>query len=217
MSKAGVRIRAIAKKELVEFVRDWRTILAILVIPLLMFPLLFILFPLLLASEAAELDAMRVDVLVQANDVPAELGSMLNNSTLTITYEPLPLLDQLSSPSGVETSLRNGTYDIVVRLQLNETIVEYAVLYLSTSEQSLEARSRTFDVLSAWEENETVRRIDAAGLDQVKRLTRCVGTAMYRRVTWPLKENKQVWLCRCSYHLYWRSGPFLLQFNLRLT
>ena len=90
---------------------------------------------------------------------------MLNNSTLTITYEPLPLLDQLSSPSGVETSLRNGTYDIVVRLQLNETIVEYAVLYLSTSEQSLEARSRTFDVLSAWEENETVRRIDAAGLD----------------------------------------------------
>lgn len=165
MSKAGVRIRAIAKKELVEFVRDWRTILAILVIPLLMFPLLFILFPLLLASEAAELDAMRVDVLVQANDVPAELGSMLNNSTLTITYEPLPLLDQLSSPSGVETSLRNGTYDIVVRLQLNETIVEYAVLYLSTSEQSLEARSRTFDVLSAWEENETVRRIDAAGLD----------------------------------------------------
>ena len=165
MSKAGVRIRAIAKKELVEFVRDWRTILAILVIPLLMFPLLFILFPLLLASEAAELDAMRVDVLVQADDVPAELGSMLNNSTLTITYEPLPLLDQLSSPSGVETSLRNGTYDIVVRLQLNETIVEYAVLYLSTSEQSLEARSRTFDVLSAWEENETVRRIDAAGLD----------------------------------------------------
>ena len=44
-------------------------------------------------------------------------------------------------------------------------MLEYAVLYLSTSEQSLEARSRTFDVLGAWEENETVRRIDAAGLD----------------------------------------------------
>ena len=33
-----MRIRTIAKKELVEFVRDWRTILAILIIPLLMFP-----------------------------------------------------------------------------------------------------------------------------------------------------------------------------------
>lgn len=165
MSRAGVRIRAIAKKELVEFVRDWRTILAILVIPLLMFPLLFILFPLLLASEAAELQAMSVDVLVQADEIPLELGLLLNNSTLNITYEPLPLLDQLSNPSGSETVLRNGSYDVVVRLQTNGTIVEYAVLYLSTSEQSLEARSRTFDVLLTWEENETVRRIDAAGLD----------------------------------------------------
>lgn len=165
MSRAGVRIRAIAKKELVEFVRDWRTILAILVIPLLMFPLLFILFPLLLASEAAELEAMSVDVLVQADEIPSELGLLLNNSTLNITYEPLPLLDQLSNPSGSETVLRNGSYDVVVRLQTNGTIVEYAVLYLSTSEQSLEARSRTFDVLLTWEENETVRRIDAAGLD----------------------------------------------------
>ena len=165
MSRAGVRIRAIAKKELVEFVRDWRTILAILVIPLLMFPLLFILFPLLLASEAAELQAMSVDVLVQADEIPSELGLLLNNSTLNITYEPLPVLDQLSNPSGSETVLRNGSYDVVVRLQTNGTIVEYAVLYLSTSEQSLEARSRTFDVLLTWEENETVRRIDAAGLD----------------------------------------------------
>ena len=165
MSRAGVRIRAIAKKELVEFVRDWRTILAILVIPLLMFPLLFILFPLLLASEAAELEAMSVDVLVQADEIPLELGLLLNNSTLNITYEPLPLLDQLSNPSGSETVLRNGSYDVVVRLQTNGTVVEYAVLYLSTSEQSLEARSRTFDVLLTWEENETVRRIDAAGLD----------------------------------------------------
>ena len=165
MSRAGVRIRAIAKKELVEFVRDWRTILAILVIPLLMFPLLFILFPLLLASEAAELEAMSVDVLVQADEIPSELALLLNNSTLNITYEPLPVLDQLSNPSGSETVLRNGSYDVVVRLQTNGTIVEYAVLYLSTSEQSLEARSRTFDVLLTWEENETVRRIDAAGLD----------------------------------------------------
>ena len=48
---------------------------------------------------------------------------------------------------------------------MNESILEYAVLYLSTSEQSLEARSRTFDVLAGWEQNETVQRIEAAGLD----------------------------------------------------
>ena len=165
VSKSFMRIRTIAKKELVEFVRDWRTILAILIIPLLMFPLLFILFPLLLASEAAELEAIEVDVVVQSNSIPDELGLLLENATLTLIYEPLPQLESLSSPLGDQERLRNGSVDAILRLQMNETILEYAVLYLSTSEQSLEARSRTFDALGAWEQNETVRRIDAAGLD----------------------------------------------------
>ena len=165
MSSAFGRVRTIAKKELVEFVRDWRTILAILVIPLLLFPILFILFPLLLASEAAELNAINVDVVVQADDIPDDLESMLGNASLNLTYEPLPDVEELSAPLGEDDRLRNGSVDALLRLRQNGTVLEYAVLYLSTSEQSLEARSRTFDVLGAWEQNETVRRIDAAGLD----------------------------------------------------
>ncbi len=165
MSKPFLRVRTIAKKELVEFVRDWRTILAILVIPLLMFPLLFILFPLLLASEAAELEAIEVDIVVQSDSIPEELGLLFENATLNIVYEPLPDLEFLSTPDGDQERLRNGSVDAILRLQMNDTILEYAVLYLSTSEQSLEARSRTFEALGAWEQNETVRRIDAAGLD----------------------------------------------------
>ena len=165
VSKPFLRVRTIAKKELVEFIRDWRTILAILVIPLLMFPLLFILFPLLLASEAAELEAIEVDIVVQSDSIPEELGLLFENATLNIVYEPLPELEFLSTPDGDQERLRNGSIDAILRLQMNDTILEYAVLYLSTSEQSLEARSRTFDALGAWEQNETVRRIDAAGLD----------------------------------------------------
>ena len=165
MSSAFGRVRTIAKKELVEFVRDWRTILAILVIPLLLFPLLFILFPLLLASEAAELSAVHVDVVVQADEIPDELQSLLANASLNLTFEDLPAVSELSSPEGADDRLRNGSIDALLRLQTNGTVLEYAVLYLSTSEQSLEARGRVFDALSAWEQNETVRRIDAAGLD----------------------------------------------------
>lgn len=159
------RIRTIAKKELVEFVRDWRTIMAILVIPLLMFPLLFILFPLLLASEAAELDAIEVEVIVQGSGVPQDLGIMLENASLNLTYEPLEEMETLAEPGEDETRIRNGSVDAVLRLRMNDTVLEYAVLYLSTSEQSNEARSRLFDTLATWEENETTRRIDAAGLD----------------------------------------------------
>ena len=165
MSSATRRVRTIAKKELVEFIRDWRTIVAILVIPLLMFPVLFILFPLLLASEAAELDAMTVDVVVQGEDIPEDLVGLLEQSSITPSYEPLPRLENLSAPMDDQERLRNGSIDAILRLRTNGTVLEYAVLYLSTSEQSLEARSRTFDALSTWEQNETERRIVAAGLD----------------------------------------------------
>ena len=165
MKSSLARIRTIAKKELVEFVRDWRTIMAILVIPLLMFPLLFILFPLLLASEAAELDAIEVEVIVQGSGVPQDLGIMLENASLNITYEPLATMETLAEPGEDETRIRNGSVDAVLRLRMNDTVLEYAVLYLSTSEQSNEARSRLFDTLATWEQNETTRRIDAAGLD----------------------------------------------------
>ena len=165
MKSSLARIRTIAKKELVEFVRDWRTIMAILVIPLLMFPLLFILFPLLLASEAAELDAIEVEVIVQGSGVPQDLGLMLENASLNITYEPLATMETLAEPGEDETRIRNGSVDAVLRLRMNDTVLEYAVLYLSTSEQSNEARSRLFDTLATWEQNETTRRIDAAGLD----------------------------------------------------
>ncbi len=165
MSERSRRVRTIAKKELVEFVRDWRTILAILVIPLLMFPLLFILFPLLLESEAAELEAINVDVLVQHEAMPEDLGSILNGSNMNITYQHVPLPASLTDPSTVVDDLRNGSVDVVLRLRSNNSVIEYAVLYLSTSEQSIEARGRTYQALNEWETNETLRRLETAGLD----------------------------------------------------
>ena len=165
MSERGHRIRTIAKKELVEFVRDWRTIVAILVIPLLMFPVLFILFPLLLASEAAELDALEVDLVIQGEGVPDDLQLTFNNSSMNVVYEPLLIGEDLSVPGADVDRLRNGSVDLLLRMEMNGSILEYAVLYMSTSEQSLEARSRTYDVLATWEENETVKRIEDGGLD----------------------------------------------------
>ena len=81
MSKSTNRIKTIAKKEVVEFVRDWRTIVAIIIIPILMFPVLFIVFPILLESEAAELDSMNVSIEIQYNEYPEDFVSLFNQST----------------------------------------------------------------------------------------------------------------------------------------
>ena len=81
MSNSWRFITTIAKKEIIEFVRDWRTLLALVVIPLLIFPALFIALPLLLESEAAELDSLELNIIWQG-DVNDELQLAFNNSSL---------------------------------------------------------------------------------------------------------------------------------------
>ena len=66
------RIIIVAKKELIDFVRDWRTVLAMILVPLLIFPAIFIALPLFLQGEAAELSAYELTVEVQG-DLPDDL------------------------------------------------------------------------------------------------------------------------------------------------
>ena len=79
MSNSFNRVKTIAKKEVIEFVRDWRTIVAIIIIPILMFPVLFIVFPVLLESEAAELDSRIIEIEVQGNQFPDQLIQHLSH------------------------------------------------------------------------------------------------------------------------------------------
>ena len=86
MSKSTQRIKTIAKKEVIEFVRDWRTIVAIIIIPILMFPVLFIIFPVLLESEAAELDNKIVNIEIQSNEYPLYLIETFNETYTKVAY-----------------------------------------------------------------------------------------------------------------------------------
>ena len=160
------RIVIVAKKEIIEFIRDWRTIVALVLIPLLLFPLLFIAFPIVMQNEAAELNEKTVDILVQSNDIENHLILELENQTATLTIESMPLnLTSLSDTSNSTEQLRNLDYDAILRIELRNETWYYSILHLSTSEQSNEARSRILDVLIQWEEDLTSERIESAGLD----------------------------------------------------
>jgi len=166
MSKIALfRVRAIAKKELVEFVRDWRTIMAIIIIPLLMFPLLFILFPILLESEAAELDALELTIIVQSNDLNQSLEQAINGAGIAFELEPLGNHSVLSEPGQDMERVRNLSVDAVLRIEHMNSTWNYAILHLSTSERSNEAWNRLLDALNQWEDEEVERRITNSGLD----------------------------------------------------
>ncbi len=160
------RIVIVAKKEIIEFIRDWRTIVALVLIPLLLFPLLFIAFPIVMQNEAAEMDEKTVDVLVQSDDIETYLVEEIENQSALVFVEPMPLNLSTLSDSGNNTEqLRNLQYDAILRIELRNDTWYYAILHLSTSEQSNEARGRILEVLVQWEEDLTSQRIESAGLD----------------------------------------------------
>ena len=160
------RIVIVAKKEIIEFIRDWRTIVALVLIPLLLFPLLFIAFPIVMQNEAAEMDEKIVDVLVQSDDIETHLVDEIENQSARIFIEPMPLNLSTLSDSGNNTEqLRDLQYDAILRIELRNDTWYYAILHLSTSEQSIEARGRILEVLVQWEEDLTSHRIESAGLD----------------------------------------------------
>ena len=164
-SSSSQRVKAIAKKEVIEFARDWRTIMAIIVIPILMFPLLFIMFPLLLESEAAELDSLQVDVIIQTNDMPEDLVNEINSTSISISFETLTNNSTLANPGDDIERLRSLSTDAILRIEQRGDIWYYAIIHISTSESSNEARTRLIQSLTTWEQNETQRRITEQGLD----------------------------------------------------
>lgn len=158
-------IRTIAKKEVIEFIRDWRTLIALIVIPLLIFPALFIALPLLLQSEAAELDALELEIVWQG-DVDENLTSMFDNANLIITYEDLPTdIDNLSDIGDDISRLRDQNPNAIFRLIQENESWQFSILHFSTSEASSEARGRILLSLQSWESDVINGTLVEAGLD----------------------------------------------------
>ena len=165
MSNSWRFVPTIATKEVIAFVRDWRTLLALIVIPLLIFPALFIALPLLLESEAAELDALELEIVWQGA-INEDLQLAFNESQLAVSYEQLPT--EISNLSDLGTDidrLREQDTNAIFRLVQNDSEWDFAILHLSTSEASTEAKSRILLAIYSWESDVINGTLVEAGLD----------------------------------------------------
>ena len=152
------RIIIVAKKELVDFVRDWRTVLAMILVPLLIFPAIFIALPLFLQGEAAELSSYELTVEVQG-ELPEDLSSHLDGRNLIIIQTELLVNGTLSDPGDdagrLNTDVSGEVIHAILRLREIDSNASqswnYAILSDSTDELSLEAKIRTLDAVLTWE------------------------------------------------------------------
>jgi sodium transport system permease protein len=117
-------------------------------------------------NEAAELEEKSIQVLIQSDDIDSLLIQDIENQSAIITQEQMPTnLTTLADPANNTDQLRSLEFDAILRIEERNETWYYAILHLSTSEQSNEARSRILEVLFQWEENLTIERIESAGLD----------------------------------------------------
>ena len=158
-------IWTVTSKELLDFVRDWRTLAAMLLVPLILFPIIFVAVPMFLQGEAEELGeySVSVQLLIQeGEDNPNELVQLLNSTSVIIQYSTTTF-DENKSLSDHETlrdeaslSIRNGEFDAVLLLREADGNAsenwEYVIFSDSTDELSREARARMLNQIDIWED-----------------------------------------------------------------
>ena len=160
---ALLRIKTIATRELVDFGRDYRTILTMLLVPLLLFPLLFVVLPLVIGGQAEELAATEATVVVHG-DLPEGLGVALESRNILLLADG-PLAPDDPKWEDEDAMVRSGEVDLVMHWNLSDEVHLVHLRYLSTATISQDARSRVVEEIQLWEASERVRRVEAGGLD----------------------------------------------------
>ena len=158
-------IRTVAGKELVDFVRDWRTIAALLLVPLIIFPMIFIAVPWFLSGEAAELELIDLDVVVYVDEnsvLPGSLEQHLNESRISVQSYVVEFEDgkHLGNHSmflnEASESIENGSNHATLLLRKTEGNAtenwDFVVFSDSTDELSREAFDRIILAVDIWED-----------------------------------------------------------------
>ncbi len=131
-----------------------------ILVPLLIFPAIFIALPLFLQGEAAELSSYELTVEVQG-ELPEDLSSHLDGRNLIIIQTELLVDGTLSDPGDdaerLNTDVSGEVIHAILRLiEIDSNASQswnYAILSDSTDELSLEAKIRTLDAVLTWEDD----------------------------------------------------------------
>jgi sodium transport system permease protein len=161
----------ICKKELIDYIRDWRTLLAVILVPLLMFPAIFFALPIVMQSELDERQSMYLDVNVESNVDVSDLSfldSKFQENLLNVSYFELEENNSLNDNTAILSEIKNSNVSSLLRLSYdsNSSIWTYSIIYDSTQQSSSESYTRIIKILSEWEDNLTTERLEDAGLDE---------------------------------------------------
>jgi sodium transport system permease protein len=144
------------KKELRETLRDRRTLLMMIVVPVLLYPVLLVVSEQILLFGQRRLEERAAPVAV-VGDAPADLLELVD---ATAALRRVPVGEDL------EDAVRSDSVTAVVRVggEGEEGSRSVVVLYDAASDRSQRGRREVVAVLDAWRDTLLARRLQARGL-----------------------------------------------------
>lgn len=182
-------IRTLVKKEMLDVLRDKKTVLMMLVVPLVLYPLIYIGVMQVMAFISSNMETQNYKIVVEAQDGGALLSKLAEAKTQNKqntqkeatekeatekkatekeaddapSYE-ITIVDA-ASISDYETALNEEEIDAYISGQMQEGKMQYDVYYLSSETNSAYAADLVMDILDELREDMTRQKLTDEGMN----------------------------------------------------
>ena len=152
------RMTALFKRELTDILRDKKTLIMMLVVPIIIYPLLIVGMTLLMSSIMSS-QAEKTYLIAFENDTILEerICEIIEDNEEKIGYKL-----EIVKEKNCQEALENGSIDAFVRMGENDKVL---LCYLSAKDRSSTAVSALNDAFELYREELTKEKIEDAGLD----------------------------------------------------
>ncbi|MBR6345070.1 MAG: ABC transporter permease, partial [Lachnospiraceae bacterium] len=168
-------IKSLYKKEILDVLRDKKTLLMMIVVPLVLYPLLFLCSMYMASSIMSESTAHSYSICCEGVDDPKAMENFIFEKSADYNYEfcfidslsmnGLP--DDISDEAKYERALQNRIIDAYIIQTTDDTDFRdvYEIYFYSSDSQSNTAASMISDMLKEYGEYVRVKNVYDAGLD----------------------------------------------------
>lgn len=157
-------ISTLVKKEMLDVFRDRKTVIMMLVVPVILYPLIFVGVMQLMSFISSSMETQNYRIAVEAEDGDAFLHKLMEKAdNLQELYE-ITVVDTASF-TDYEAALNEEIIDTYVCGRVQDGEMQYEVYYLSSATNSAYAANIITEAFDDLKEEMTRQKIQEAGLD----------------------------------------------------
>lgn len=157
-------IRTLVKKEMLDVLRDKKTVIMMLVVPIVLYPLIFIVAMQVMTAISSNMEKQNYRIAVEVEDDGAFLNKLTEKSRSDKTEYTISIIDA-DSIEDHEEALESEKLDVYIGSLMQDNKFKYDVYYISSVTNSDYAMNIVMDVFDEYRAELTRGKIESAGLD----------------------------------------------------